>query len=266
MSHVRLPLITLTTDFGADSPYVAQMKGVIYSRLADCRIVDVTHSIVPQSVREAAFLLPTNVLLFPPGAVHVVVVDPGVGTERNILCVRSGKQYLIGPDNGLFSMFFDKPDCDVRRLEDRSFWRSEVSDTFHGRDIMAPVAAALAADANQFEKIGSAVPLEQVVRIEFPPVVIEGNGIQGQIVYVDSFGNLISNLSRQQVESVLAKSDLCVRLEKHVIRRITRTYGDAADGSVVALFGSSEYLEIAVVGGNAATALSAGVGTAVRLE
>src|SRR5215211_4556203 len=138
------PVITLTTDFGRASPYVAVMKGVILSINPLARLVDLTHDIRPQDVRHACYFLATAVPYFPPGTIHVCVVDPGVGSQREALYVEVAGQWMIGPDNGIFTGLCrqTKPAC-VRKLADRRFWRSHVSDTFHGRDIFAPVAAHL---------------------------------------------------------------------------------------------------------------------------
>src|SRR4051794_1322094 len=140
-----LPPVTLTTDFGLSSPYVAQMKGVLLSLCSEVRLVDITHGIHPQDVAEGAIVLADVTLLFPPGTIHIAVIDPGVGTSRRLLYAELGEQKYLLPDNGLLTLLAEHgPPRQLIAIENRAFWRPEVSATFHGRDILAPVAAHLA--------------------------------------------------------------------------------------------------------------------------
>lgn len=234
------PLITLTTDFGTGSPYVAQMKAVLSGRIPDVRLVDVTHTIPPQDVTAAAVVLADTLKWFPAGTAHVAVVDPGVGTERRILAGRCEQGWFVGPDNGVFSL------CrisDIVALENPQPWLSPVSDTFHGRDVMSPVAAWLAS-GQPLAELGP--PVTDWVRLQIrEPVERDGETI-GSVIHIDSFGNLITNLTAR---SVSPKSE--VRVNDQPLRRV-RCYGDASTGEVVALIGSGGRLEIAVVNGSAA--------------
>lgn len=189
-------MITLTTDFGTSDGYVAAMKGVMLSIHPDARLVDVTHEIDPQDVMEAAFVLRTTTPFFPPGTVHLVVVDPGVGTDRRAVAVRSGDQWFVGPDNGVFPLVLDDKEPDeIRVLDNPDAWRSGTpSTTFHGRDIFAPVAAHL--DAGRApEDIGSSANDLRPLRWAMP--ITDSHSVQGYVAHVDRFGNCITNIRRK---------------------------------------------------------------------
>ena len=261
-------LITLLTDFGLDSHYVAQMKGVLYD-LADApEIVDISHSVRPQNVRQAAFIIDQVVDTFPRDTCHVVVVDPGVGSKRRILLARSAEQFLIGPDNGVLAPLLERHPPDwVREITETRFWRKPTSQTFHGRDIMAPTAAHLANGVSP-ASLGAST-MEWCV---LPPheLKVDRDRLEGVIIEVDSFGNLISNISSQLLPRIQAQSEnhspavtlYCRRDEAaaEVRVRIVSTYAQGTIGEEVALIGSGGHLEIAVVNGNAAETLAAEVG------
>src|SRR5262245_55061983 len=225
------PIITLTTDFGADSPYAAAMKGVILSVNPCARIVDLTHAIPPHDIWHAAFYLAEAIPFFPPEIVHVVVVDPGVGTQRPIIYAEVGSHRIVAPDNGVISLLAMKlPVANTRFVTDPRFWRSNVSDTFHGRDILAPVAAhlSLGLDAAQ---LGPAA--DAWVRLPMPTAEQTGDTIFGAVLFIDHFGNLLTNLPPDK----LPDGKLCLRLRKgkggaKLERpvRVVRTYGDAPKG------------------------------------
>jgi len=188
-------IITLLTDFGPDSPYVASLKGVILSLQPEAVLVDLSHSIRPQEVRQAAWVLAEAAPCFPPDTIHVAVVDPGVGTCRAIVYAAMAGQHFIAPDNGLLSLLADRHrPTRLVRLDNPAFWRAEVSRTFHGRDIMAPVAAHLSRGVGA-DRLGS--PQESLVRIDWPQPRQEAHRTVGQVVWIDSFGNLITNLGRE---------------------------------------------------------------------
>lgn len=245
------PLITLTTDFGAGSPYVAQMKGVILSLCRDADVIDISHAIRPQDVQQGAIALADATPRFPAGTIHVAVVDPGVGTSRRILYAEIGPQRYIAPDNGLLSRLTrHTPAGRVLSIENPSHWLPFRSHTFHGRDIMAPVAARLAAGLDPAQ-LGP--PCEAPVTIDWP-VVRQANGqVHGEVLIVDSFGNVITNIEQADLAALDEPSSLVVRCKDRRIRGIVTTYGAAMTGEVVALFDSQGRLEIAVVGGNAST-------------
>jgi len=257
------PVITLTTDFGTDSSYVAQMKGVILSINREIEIVDITHQVPPQDVRHAALVLAEVAPRFPRGTLHICVVDPGVGTEREIVFAQIGTQFFIAPDNGVLSRLLRRalPRHAVK-LRNQTIWLHPVSDTFHGRDIMAPVAACFVSGAHP-ELFGP--PIERLQTLDWPEPRMEGRQICGCVLYVDSFGNLITNIDQQQIEQVSGTKELSVSCAGRTVRGIVRAYGHADAGSLVALIGSNGLLEIAVVQGSAARQLGVEAGQEVVL-
>lgn len=253
-------IITLTTDFGEESPYVAAMKGVILGINPQARIVDLSHQIPPQDVLHAAFFLAEAVPFFPPDVIHIVVVDPGVGTERHLLYVEVGSHRLLGPDNGIWTLLAGEGV--VRRviqLTERRYWRPTVSATFHGRDVLAPVAAHLSLGL-QPELLGS--PAAQWVSLNPPAPVRESNHVTGQVVFVDRFGNLISNIP---ASALPPGGPLQVTVAETAVGRWVRAYGEAQPGELIALVSSSNLVEIAMVQGNAARHLGVGRGAPIRV-
>src|SRR5438477_6068578 len=202
------PIITLTTDFGAESPYVAQMKGVILSICRDVELVDISHAIGAQNVREGAVVLADVTPRFPAGTIHLAVVDPGVGTARRIVYADFSQQQYVAPDNGLLSVVGGSgPPGRFFAIENPKYWLAEPSQTFHGRDIMAPVAAHLARGIAP-EKLGP--PLDELVMLDWPQPRKSGRRLIGEVLYVDSFGNLITNLCHDEVIELAEPSALVV--------------------------------------------------------
>lgn len=252
-------LITLLTDFGDKDPYVGIMKGVIYGLNPAAQVIDLTHQVSPQAVREGAFLLQNAYPYFPPDTIHVAVVDPGVGTERKGICIHvPGMGYFIGPDNGLFSYVLDQfPNTPIHEITNPRFQRAEISATFHGRDVFAPASAHLSL-GEDWEEIGP--PLENWSPVRLPnlwPAWVDepgGHSITGEIIHVDHFGTLVTNIPKRSFENVdreaLEKASISIAL-RYQLRGVLRTYGEAAKGELVALFGSSGFLEIARVNGRA---------------
>ncbi|MCA9267178.1 MAG: SAM-dependent chlorinase/fluorinase [Planctomycetales bacterium] len=258
-------IITLTTDFGADSPYVAQMKGAVLSIFCDVQIIDVTHSVPPQDILQGALALVDAAPSFPPQTIHVAVVDPGVGTQRRIVAAQLHEQWFIAPDNGLLTgVWRSAPQRRCFSVENNALFHQSVSRTFHGRDIMAPVAAHLAAGVAP-DLLGPAV--DAIVEIPWPEPIVAHDEIRAQIIAVDSFGNLLTNLHIDRLPAGWADATSprisCGGAE---IDRLCATYGDARPGELVALFGSADRLEIAVVDGSAAARLQAGVQDVVTLR
>ncbi len=257
-------LITLTTDFGVGSPYVAQMKGVILSICRDVDLVDISHAIGPQNVREGAVVLADVTPRFPAGTIHVAVVDPGVGTNRRIIYAELGEQRYLAPDNGLLSLLASRlPPKRILALENADYWLPQPSHTFHGRDILAPAAAHLA-DGLGPQKLGPA--RDAIVMLDWPRSKKSSNAITGEILYIDSFGNLITNIDQADVKSLGHPASLVVDCGGRQIRGIVPTYGAALDGEFVALFDSQGRLEVAIVGGNAARELQLQVGETVVVK
>lgn len=254
---IHRPLITLLTDFGERGGYTGVMKGVIYTTCPDAVLIDLTHQVMPQQVREGAFLLHITHRYFPPGAVHLAVVDPGVGTARRPLCLDvPGVGRFVGPDNGLFSYIVDAyPAARAYVLANETYFRQPVSPTFHGRDIFAPVATALAG-GEPVERIGSAVPVSSLVCLDrlWPRWDSGGRYLEGAVVHIDRFGNLIANLPRASLAGVAPEALARARIVAggFNLTGIQHTYGAHRPGEAIALFGSSGFLEIARVNGRAA--------------
>jgi S-adenosylmethionine hydrolase len=251
-------IITLTTDFGEDSPYVAAIKGVILSINPSARILDLGHQIPPQDTRHAAFFLASAIPYFPPGVIHVVVVDPGVGTERSLLYVEVNGHRLLVPDNGCWSILVRGNSPRVLKLAEPRYWRQPVSATFHGRDILAPVAAHLSLGLDA-QALGPEV--SQWARLELPAPRREGNCIHGEVLFVDHFGNLITNIRGSDLST--AAQPFRIKVGEADVSLRVRSYAEAERGAVVALVSSADLLEVAVNQGNAAQRLKATVRTPV---
>ncbi len=247
------PLITLTTDFGEGS-YVAQVKGVILSLLPDARIVDVTHFVAAGDVREGAYLLECAVPAFPEDSVHLVVVDPGVGTERRALAVRFARRTLVGPDNGVLTPFLDLAD-EIREITEEQLFLPEVSPTFHGRDVFAPVAVHLAGGA-ALASVGPALAGEPVKVSD-----LHAEGDVGLVLHVDRFGNLVTNFPS---EVLLDRPQAFIIGPGGSVNRRALTYGQAEEGQPFLYAGSGGRLEVAVPRGAAADTLGWGRGTELR--
>jgi S-adenosylmethionine hydrolase len=257
-------LITLTTDFGEGSPYVAAMKGVILSINPDARIVDVSHAIPPQDFRRGAIVLDEVTPLFPAGTLHIAVVDPGVGGSRALVYVEIANQRYIGPDNGLFSRLAarHKP-TKIRAITEERLFRRPVAPTFHGRDIMAPAAAHLSLGVDP-DELGP--PRTALATLDWPGAQKVANRIEGQVTAVDSFGNLITNISREMLAGVPTDDTVGVFCDEHETRGIFTVYADQPPMTLIALIGSNNCMELAIVDDNAAIMLGVGVGAPVEVR
>jgi S-adenosylmethionine hydrolase len=256
------PVVTLTTDFGEDSPYVAAMKGVILATNAAARIVDLSHQTPAQDVRYASFFLAASLPYFPAGTLHVVVVDPGVGSERAILYAELGGQRILAPDNGCLTGLVSRvgEPTVVRKLEETGYWRPTVSSTFHGRDIFAPVAGHLSLGLDP-ARLG---PLfANWLRLEEAQPIRGAMESHGEVVFVDHFGNLISNIPADAV----SQPPQWLQVGKRRLKRFAwvRSYAEARPGDLVVLVSSENRMEVAVAQGNAAKRLRAGVGTSISV-
>ncbi|HEY9878001.1 MAG TPA: SAM-dependent chlorinase/fluorinase [Leptolyngbyaceae cyanobacterium] len=252
-----MPLITLLTDFGTQDAYVGIMKGVIAQICPDAQVIDLTHQIPPQDLFAARFNLLNAYPYFPPGTLHVAVVDPGVGTIRRGVVIQTANAFLIGPDNGIFSGILQQdPPITAVALTDSAYWRTpSISTTFHGRDVFSPVAAHLAKGVS-IQAMGETISLQSLTSLNFPHPVQEGNRIRGSVQYCDRFGNLITNLTPQDLPSAPWQ----VRIGQRTLPS-AKTYGDLPPGQPLALIGSHGWLEIAINGGNAQEVLQAGIET-----
>ena len=258
-----MSIITLTTDFGTGSPYVAAMKGVILSINPAATVVDLTHAVPPQDVPQAAIVLDDVALRFPPDTIHVVVVDPGVGTDRAILYARIGGQQYIAPDNGLLSRVARRnPPERVICLEDPRYWLDPVSKTFHGRDIMAPVAAHLSLGLDP-AKLGSTCA--SIGRIEWSEPRQSADRIDGMVLEIDSFGNVVTNITAEMLAGRPTDQRAIVICGIYETYGIYSAYAQLSQGSFIALIDSSDRLELALVGDNASRRLGITVGMPVTV-
>jgi hypothetical protein len=258
-----MAIVTLTTDFGTTDPFVGIMKGVLAGRAPGVQVIDVSHGIPAQHVLAGALVLRAAVPYFPPGTVHVGVVDPGVGGTRKALCIETATSLLVGPDNGVLSLA--APADAVRRivhLTEERFFLTPVSATFHGRDVFAPVAAALATGTPPTALGPETSTME---RLAVPPVADDGRVLRGQVIYVDHFGNLTTNLTATALEGLRDPAP-SITIRQRCLRGVAPTYATAARGELVAVVNSWGLLEIAVREGSAREALEAGEGEPVLVE
>lgn len=252
-------IVTLLTDFGSRDHYVGVMKGVILARAPLVQIVDLCHEIPPQDVHAAGVLLAASYPFFPSSTIHLAVVDPGVGTDRRALAVETPAGLFVGPDNGLFSYVLDEqPGARLVELREQRYWLPEVSQTFHGRDVFAPVAAALAVGV-PLAALGP--PVLDPIRLALPEVQVLPDGSRrGTVVHVDRFGNLITNLRPADLEP----GPVVVEIAGRTIAGLSTHY--VAGPALAALIGSTGRLEVVIAGGNAAALLGVGVGAAVLVR
>lgn len=260
-------IVTLTTDFGLRDSYVAQMKGTILSIAIRVAIVDVTHAIHRHSIMQAAFITADVWRMYPDGTAHVVVVDPGVGTERRPIALEAHGQYFVGPDNGVFSHVLEEAERSGTEwtgvtLTNTDYWRTPaVSATFHGRDIFAPVAAHLV-NGTFLTHLGDA--LTDPERLSLPAFTVSDDAITGEIIYMDSFGNCVSNIPGRALPRSESEITITVLAGDRILPYV-HTYGVVPDGAPLALIGSHGYLELAACRGNAAQLYGFTVGTPVRV-
>ncbi|MGA8269273.1 MAG: SAM-dependent chlorinase/fluorinase [Candidatus Acidiferrales bacterium] len=260
------PIITLTTDYGTADHLVGSMKGVILGMNPEAEIVDITHSVAPYDVLDAALTINQASRYFPNRTIHIVVVDPGVGTARRPLLVSAGTQFYIAPDNGVLSLVYEreKESVTVRHITAEHYFLRPISNTFHGRDIFAPVGGALS-KTWQTASFGDAI--EDFTRLTLPKPKVTGNVVKGIVLRVDAFGNLVTNLTPEDVPSLSpGNGKVKVIVGNKEVAKVAKTFADGAPGEPIALIGSSGFLEFAVNKGDAAKALSANRGAEVTVE
>jgi len=260
----NLKQVTLTTDFGTRDGYAAVMKGVIWTIAPDTTILDITHDVAPQNIFEGAQTLKRTVPFFPPGSVHIGVIDPGVGTHRRPIAVRLGERFLVGPDNGLFWLLIEQERKNgtffqAIELNQPRFWLAEISSSFHGRDIFAPVGAHLV-NGVALEALGSSI--NDLVELIIPQPQRTPSGWLAEVIHSDSFGNLATNIEREHIP---AGAQVEIHVAGQRIHGVSRAYADRDSGAFVALFDSDGLLSLAVVNGSAANVLKASVGTKVEV-
>jgi S-adenosylmethionine hydrolase len=264
--------ITLTTDFGLDDAYVAAMKGVILEINPGATIVDISHSIEPQSIRQGAFVFSTAYAYFPQDTVHLIVVDPGVGSQRRAIIIETDNAIFVAPDNGVLSYVVQAytgkrsfratltklpPELQAFEITNPKYWRHPVSSTFHGRDIFAPVAAHISL-GTPLNELGQAITSVSVFPLPQPQTDATGNLI-GHILHIDHFGNLITDVTSQD----LPPGEYSIQVAGHQIGSLSHSYEQSQ--GLLALIGSSGRLEIALKGGNAARLLGSKLGDKLRI-
>jgi S-adenosylmethionine hydrolase len=257
-------VITLTTDFGSGSPYVAAMKGVVLSINPQATLIDITHDVPPQDIRQGAVAVADASIRFPANSIHVAVVDPGVGTQRKVVYACFGQHHFIAPDNGLLDRLAAQRDPDkIVALTNPKYWLPEVSATFHGRDIMAPVAAHLSLGTDP-DDLGA--PQEKLVRLDWPEVRIVPGEITGSVESIDSFGNLITDIDELALSDCPKDESVRVCCDEHETYGIFRAYGDQPEMTLIALIGSSGKLELAIVNESAKIMLGVAAGAPVTVS
>lgn len=277
------PIITLLTDFGERDAYVGVMKGVILTILSDVQLVDISHQVTPQNIYQAASILASVYTYYPPHTVHLIVVDPGVGTVRKPIALQTPRGIFVAPDNGVLTyVCLQEPSSIPVHLADPTYWLPSPSNTFHGRDIFSPVAAHLASGV-PIQKMGSV--LDSVVMLQLAPLEITSTAVRGKVTQIDQFGNLLTNISRlrwldaRTLELHHAQTQgnktVTIRLDAakaritcgwHALKGIHQTYNAVGIGQVLALVGSDGELEIAANQGNASEALAVREGDPVTLH
>ncbi len=246
-------VITLMTDFGMSDHFVGVMKGVILNIDPQSQIVDITHAVPPQDIHGAAFLINSAYRYFPAGTIHVVVVDPGVGSQRRAIVCETDTAYFVCPDNGVLSYILSANTTHrVVALDNAAYWLSEISSTFHGRDIFAPVAAHLSRGISPSQFGSSAINL---VRLSIPTPQVAKTAIIGSVIWADRFGNLITNFTPDMLKSFGMDSGFVIKAGKAEICHLSCAYAESGEGECLAIIGSSSHLEISVNQGNAARVL-----------
>lgn len=259
----NLPVITLLTDFGTADYFVGAVKGAILSINPQAVIADITHKIAAQDVEAAAFMLLASYETFPAGTIHVAVVDPGVGSARRPIVVSAAKQFFVGPDNGIFSYIYDRePSHQVVHVTSDRYFRPSPSTTFHGRDIFAPVGAALSIGVRP-EDLGPLINNEVRLKTSLKPEVLKNGNIKGRIIHIDRFGNCITNFTRDILDPTKRPALL---IKRKTIRTFRDFYSGARKTDLFALWGSAGFLEISMNSHSAAKALQAKRGDPVILE
>ena len=257
--------LTLTTDFGLKDGNVGVMKGVIWNIAPHCRIADLSHEISPQNIQEAALILLRSAPYFPRDTVHVVVVDPGVGTERRPIAARLGNQNYIAPDNGVLTLLLEQAEkkgeiTEFIHLNNPKFWRPDISHVFHGRDIFAPTGAHLTAGVPM---VAMGTPIDDPIRINFPRPRPTQHGVQGEIIHIDHFGNISTNIRFEDMGWV---DHLQIDVGGFKVPGLYHTFGELPPGKLMALYGSTGSLIISQVNGSAAAKLDVRVGDPITVE
>lgn len=254
-------IITLTTDFGTWDGYVGAVKGVILSLNPGAEIVDISHEIPHQNIMAAAFCLFNSCSFFPEGTIHVAIVDPGVGSKRKALLIQTERYFFIGPDNGIFSLVLRQERLKKTiHLNNPKYFLGRQAPTFHGRDIFAPVAAYLSLGV-KLDEFGPTLP--KIVRLSLPRIEKRRGRIIGQIIHIDNFGNLVSNVTAQELSKI---KKFKIRVRNRIISRLSETYSEVGKGKILAYQGSSGFLEVGIREGNAGLKLGVKIGDKIEIQ
>jgi len=258
-------IVTLLTDFGLKDGNVGVMKGVILDIVPDVKIADISHYIQPQNVRQGAVVIERASAYFPPDTVHVLVVDPGVGTTRRAIAANIGDQYYVAPDNGILTFVLKRAEdagepIEIVDLNQTAYWLPEVSNVFHGRDIFSPVGAHIA-NGVPLNKLGD--PIDDPIRIRIPVVEVTENAVKGEVIIIDNFGNLLTNILKEHLEGIEAP---VFQIGDYQTEGLAQTFGSKPPGELVAVIGEANELTISVVNGNAQKRTNAGLGDVVEVR
>lgn len=262
-------MITLLTDFGTQDEFIGAMKGVIFSINSKAKLIDISHEIPPQSILSAQYVLNGYYAYYPEGTIHLVVVDPGVGTDRRIIGLQTDKHIFVAPDNGILTNIIKKESIKlVVEINQESFFREIISHTFHGRDKFAPIVANLS-NGIALEKMGREIDFNRLITIENLPCINANNDqIVGEIIHIDRFGNLISNVSTDLLfksQNNLDLNQLSVNIGRYEIL-VKNTYAATKKGNLIAVVNSQNHIEISKNGGSAAKQIKAEIGTEFSLK
>ena len=256
-------IITLTTDFGLSDPFVGIMKGVMFGINPSIKFIDISHLIEPQNIMQAYYTLKFSYKYFPSGTIHMAVVDPGVGSERRPILIESKDYFFIGPDNGIFSFIFEnEPSANVIELTEKKFFLPSVSQTFHGRDIFASVAGWLSSDVKPYE---FGIPINNPVILKTPEPDMGKEKISGEVIHIDRFGNLITNISETQFHSFVSERNgkAKIKIKNLTIPSLCKSYSEANRLKPSSIFNSWGLLEIFIKNGDASKKLKTKKGNRV---
>jgi S-adenosylmethionine hydrolase len=257
-------IITLTTDFGPKDPYVAEIKAVILSINPDARIVDVTHEVEKFNTRMAAYVLACAAPYFPNGTVHVAVVDPGVGTKRQAVLIQTRRGFFVGPDNGVLALAAGNQSIErVFSIKNRKLMLPRISNTFHGRDVFAPVAAHL---SNRTRPTEIGPEIHKILTPRFVRTARRKNTLVGEVLYVDGFGNIITNFEKKELDLINIKETVDIKFKKIRLRlKLCKAYEEVEEQKALAIIGSHNFLEVSVNQGNAARKFKVKTGDEIAL-
>ena len=264
----RSGIITLLTDFGLNDAYVAMMKGTVLSINRNAELIDITHNISAGSIFQGAGLFKEAWPYFPEETIHIAVVDPGVGSDRRAIAIKAAGHFFVGPDNGIFwPVIKENPDAEIVELTNKKYFLSKVTSTFHGRDVFAPVAAHISLGSG-ISKLGS--PITDPVKLKLPLPCQKNESLYGQITHIDNFGNLITNITADNLNDFLHGNNPAIHIGEYKISELSSSYSDKDRNNLIAFINSSDYLEIAVNMGKASEYLGKApgeiIGMPVRID